>query len=73
MNYQLDLTQFTCPLPLFTAKKALQKLESGSTLTLIINNSSSLSDFELLCEAEGFSLISIEKPTALLTRLMIRK
>ena len=56
MNYQLDLTEFTCPLPLLTAKKVLAQ-----------------SAFRLLCEAEGYLLISIEKPTALYTKLTIQK
>ena len=73
MNYQLDLTEFTCPLPLLMAKKALQQLESGATLILLINNISTISDFRLLCEAEGYLLISIEKPTALYTKLTIQK
>lgn len=72
MNYQLDLTPFTCPLPLLTAKKALEQLEPGATLTLQLNHRSSIADFELLCKEKGYRLISLEKSTAL-CRLVIQK
>ena len=72
MNYQLDLTEFTCPLPLLTAKKVLAQLESGSNLILQLNHNSSPTDFELLCQEEGYRLISLEKE-ATIWRLVIQK
>ena len=72
MNYQLDLTEFTCPLPLLTAKKVLAQLESGSNLILQLNHNSSPTDFELLCQEKVYRLISLEKE-ATIWRLVIQK
>lgn len=72
MNYQLDLTEFTCPLPLLTAKKVLAQLESGSNLILQLNHNSSPTDFELLCQEKSYRLISLEKE-ATIWRLVIQK
>lgn len=72
MQYQLDLTSFTCPLPLLMAKKALEQLEQEATLTLRLNHATSVADFELLCRQKGYRIISLEKSTALY-RLVIRK
>ena len=72
MDYQLDLTQFTCPLPLLTAKKALDQLEQDAILTLQLNHTSSVADFELLCQQKGYRIISLEKESALY-RLVIKK
>ncbi|HBO38024.1 MAG TPA: sulfurtransferase TusA family protein [Pasteurellaceae bacterium] len=73
MGYQLDVTQFTCPLPLLMTKKALSKLDKGSILTLVINHNSAINDFKFLCEEEGYQLISVKKLTALSIQLMIQK
>ena len=72
MNYQLDLTEVTCPLPLLTAKKVLAQLESGSNLILQLNHNSSPTDFELLCQEKGYRLISLEQETKI-WRLVIQK
>lgn len=50
MDYQLDLREYRCPLPLLMSKKALKSLQQGDFLTIWINQFSSISDFRLLAK-----------------------
>ncbi|OOR98596.1 preprotein translocase subunit TatB [Haemophilus paracuniculus] len=54
MKYQLDLTAYRCPLPLLMAKKVLATLTAGAAVELVLNQATSLSDFKLLCEQQGY-------------------
>lgn len=54
MQYSLDLTGYTCPLPLFIAKKAMKDLKKGDSLEVVLNQQSSLTDFELLAKEQGW-------------------
>lgn len=60
MDYQLDLTDYTCPLPLLMTKKAVALLKTGETLQLFLNKQSSINDFIQLADAMGLS-ITLEK------------
>ncbi|WP_386692809.1 MULTISPECIES: sulfurtransferase TusA family protein [unclassified Lonepinella] len=73
MDYQLDLRQYICPLPLLMAKKALNNLPHNSILTIQLNEQSAVQDFELLCQQQGYQFISWQKFTALDTQIVIRK
>lgn len=61
MQYSLDLTGYSCPLPLFMAKKAMHDLKKGDSLTLILNKQSSLADFELLAQERNWQFEIIEQ------------
>ncbi|HGO5856626.1 TPA: sulfurtransferase TusA family protein [Mannheimia haemolytica] len=54
MQYVLDLTGYACPLPLLMAKKAMNDLKKGDSLEILLNQQSSLSDFELLATEQGW-------------------
>lgn len=61
MQYSLDLTGYTCPLPLFMAKKAMAELKKGDRLELLLNKQSSLADFELLAQQHHWQIETIEQ------------
>ncbi|WP_423841623.1 sulfurtransferase TusA family protein [Actinobacillus equuli] len=58
--YQLDLTAYSCPMPLLIAKKALASLPVHSTLVICINLASSQDDFKLLCEQYGYQWLGCQ-------------
>lgn len=47
MKYQLNLTTLSCPLPLLSAKKALQNLSKGDELMLLLNRESAVENFAI--------------------------
>ncbi len=56
MRHYLDLQSYLCPLPLLMTKKALSQLKAGEELIVLLNEQSSLRDFELLCYTMGITL-----------------
>ncbi|WP_032109808.1 sulfurtransferase TusA family protein [Necropsobacter massiliensis] len=71
-EYALDLTEFSCPIPLLRTKRALAQLHPQDILYLHLNLFSSIDDFQLLCRQTGWRLIRIEQfPTY--QRLVIGK
>jgi tRNA 2-thiouridine synthesizing protein A len=54
--YLLDVTGYTCPHPQMYTKKALQKIEAGSVLTLVFDNPSSGESIISMCESNGDDL-----------------
>ncbi|MGX3021305.1 sulfurtransferase TusA family protein [Ursidibacter sp. B-7004-1] len=61
MDYQLDLTAYTCPLPLLITKRAIQQLSKGERLLLKVSPYTIFSDFELLCQQQGdLSIVQLE-------------
>ncbi|TCJ98381.1 sulfurtransferase TusA [Volucribacter psittacicida] len=56
MQYQLDLRQYHCPLPLLMTKQALNRLNVGDELILWLNSVSIVQDFVLLCQERGDEL-----------------
>lgn len=56
MQYQLDLRQYHCPLPLLMTKQALNRLNVGDELILWLNSVSIVQDFVLLCQEHGDEL-----------------
>lgn len=61
MQYSLDLTGYSCPLPLFMAKKAMGDLKNGDSLEILLNKQSSFTDFELLAQENHFQIEIIEQ------------
>ncbi|QLB40734.1 sulfurtransferase TusA family protein [Mannheimia pernigra] len=61
MKYSLDLTGYSCPLPLLMAKKAMTDLKKGDYLTILLNKQSSLADFELLAQEQSWIVEIIEQ------------
>ena len=58
-TYQLDLTQYLCPLPLLMVRKILKTYPKPYQLLLILNRESE-SDIHLLCEKEKVMTIKKE-------------
>ena len=56
MDYQLDLREYRCPLPLLMTKKALKALPKKATLSVFLSRDTSLADFELLGYQEGYTV-----------------
>ena len=68
MRHYLDLHSYLCPLPLLMTKKALSQLKAGEELIVLLNEQSSLRDFELLCYTMGITLESGEQANQLKMR-----
>ncbi|MGX2969743.1 sulfurtransferase TusA family protein [Ursidibacter sp. B-7004-1] len=61
MDYQLDLTAYSCPLPLLITKRVIQQLSKGERLLLKVSPYTIFSDFELLCQQQGdLSIVQLE-------------
>ncbi|MEG9482201.1 sulfurtransferase TusA family protein [Mannheimia sp. HC-2023] len=61
MKYSLDLTGYSCPLPLLMTKKAMNDLKKGDSLEMVLNQQSSLADFELLAQEQNWQFEIIEQ------------
>ncbi len=61
MEYQLDLSDYRCPLPVLMTKRALRSLTQGERLSVIVRHDVSLNDFALLCEEIGARLLQSER------------
>ncbi|MEG9499964.1 sulfurtransferase TusA family protein [Mannheimia indoligenes] len=61
MKYSLDLTGYSCPLPLLMTKKAMTDLKKGDSLVILLNEQSSLADFELLAQERNWQFDIVEQ------------
>ena len=55
-GHELDVCGLACPLPILKAKKAIKDLPSGSLLTILATDPSSVNDFKTFCELTGHRL-----------------
>lgn len=58
MQYQLDVTSFSCPIPLLLAKQALAKLHENDQLILWLNAASAVEDFAIFSQQHHCVLTS---------------
>ena len=56
MDETLDLRGLKCPLPAMLAKKALARLPSGTTLTVLADDPLAVVDIPHMCHGEGHAL-----------------
>jgi tRNA 2-thiouridine synthesizing protein A len=56
-QWKLDVCGYSCPHPQMYTKKAMQKLASGDTLTVVFDNPSSGESILAMCEAEGNDIV----------------
>jgi len=56
-QWKLDVCGYSCPHPQMYTKKALQKLASGDTLTLVFDNPSSGESILAMCESDGNDIV----------------
>lgn len=61
MEYFLDLSGYSCPIPLLTTKKMMTDLKKGDCLEILLNKQSSLADFELLAQEYHWQIELIEQ------------
>ncbi|MFK7763108.1 MAG: sulfurtransferase TusA family protein [Roseobacter sp.] len=54
----LDATGLLCPLPVLKARKRLQALESGETLTVLADDPAAIVDVPHFCAETGHILVS---------------
>ncbi len=60
MDHELDATGLLCPLPVLKARKRLESLKPGETLTLIATDPVSVIDVPHFCNEQGHELLSHE-------------
>lgn len=56
-QWRLDVCGYSCPHPQMYTKKALQKLGSGDTLTVVFDNPSSGESILAMCESDGNDVV----------------
>jgi len=56
-RWKLDVCGYSCPHPQMYTKKAMQKLASGDTLTVVFDNPSSGESILAMCEVEGNDIV----------------
>lgn len=56
----LDATGLLCPLPVLKARKRLQSLASGQTLTLVADDPAAVIDVPHFCQEAGHALVASE-------------
>lgn len=57
MSHELDATGLLCPLPVLKARKRLQGLMSGDTLTLRTDDPAAVVDVPHFCTEAGHQLV----------------
>ncbi len=70
-EHELDVCGLACPLPILKAKKAIKGLPSGSLLTVLATDPSSVNDFKTFCELTGHRLETHSERTGIF-RFQIR-
>lgn len=71
-NNTLDATGLLCPLPVLKARKRLQALTSGQTLTVLADDPAAIVDVPHFCSEAGHVLVSSDLDGAVQT-YVIRK
>ena len=60
VDESLDCTGLLCPLPVYKAGLALQRLEAGQVLELVCTDPGSLEDVPALARQTGDALLGVE-------------
>jgi tRNA 2-thiouridine synthesizing protein A len=58
--HTLDATGLLCPLPVLKARKRLQALNTGETLTVLADDPAAIVDVPHFCSESGHELVSSE-------------
>lgn len=56
-DHQLDAKGLSCPLPILKAKKMLNVMEGGETLSVEATDAGSVADFAAFCRTTGNKLL----------------
>jgi tRNA 2-thiouridine synthesizing protein A len=57
-EFELDLTELLCPLPVLKARKRLEAMASGSVLKVVATDPMSAIDMPHFCAEQGHVLLS---------------
>lgn len=60
-NHMLDATGLLCPLPVLKARKRLQALDVGDTLTMHADDPAAVVDVPHFCAETSHTLVSMEQ------------
>lgn len=71
-THKLDATGLLCPLPVLKARKRLQALTAGQTLTVMADDPAAIIDVPHFCAEAGHELVSSDLDGAVQT-YVIRK
>lgn len=66
-QWTLDVRGYSCPHPQMYTKKALSKMASGDTLTLVFDNPSSGESIMAMCDADGNDIVERSEADASFT------
>lgn len=58
---ELDCKGLLCPLPVYRASRALDRLQPGQVLRIECTDPGSLADFPALARQRGFTLLSVSE------------
>lgn len=71
MKYQLDLTNYRCPMPLLMTQKALKGLQQDDILCVQLNADNGSRDIELYCRQQGYDFSKITQDSALIVEIRL--
>ena len=60
MKKRLDLRDFSCPIPVLKANKAIRQMSVGDVLVCEVTDPAAPGDFDSFCASTGHQLISCE-------------
>ncbi len=60
-TYVLDVRGYTCPYPVIFTRKALARVEPGSTLEVVIDNPPSCETVPDAARSEGHEVLGVEQ------------
>jgi TusA-related sulfurtransferase len=69
-SIEVDATGLDCPMPLLLAKRALNGMTAGQTLTLRATDSASQRDFQVFTDQTGHKLLSSSEEAGVYTFLI---
>ena len=63
----LDATGLACPMPIVKTKKAMDQLQAGELLEVLVTDKGAVNDFAAWCQASGNTLVAQTEDEDVLT------
>lgn len=73
LSGQLDIKEEVCPYTFVKSKLALEDLNQGEYLEILLGNSESASNVPRSLEGEGHEIMALEKPEKGVWRIIVKK
>lgn len=67
---ELDTKGMNCPMPILKAKKAMQEMAGGETLTVYATDAGSVADFGAFCRTGGHELVESTEADGVFTYII---